>query len=425
MVSRAEKLEILHRLTEFFLTSAIASLSGLAGCQPELQPPSNALAQVAKVKAQPAVARTIVDYREYTGRTAAVDSVDIRARVSGYLIQSPRSGRGDSSNIQNNNDVSSHDVKVSEGEAVRKGDLLAVIDPRPYELALQQSEGLLVATEARLRQANQDLSRSNSLLEKSAISRGEYDRAVTAEAEQQGQIENLKATVATNKLDLEFTQVRSPIDGLLGRSLVTNGNLVNADMTILTTVVSIDPIYVDFNVDEQSVLDYRTRILEGKVKSARDTQIAIRLGLANEEGYPHEGTIDFVNNLTDPDTGNTKIRGMFRNPSGILSPGLFARIQVPFTAEYEAILVPTPAIGMDQQGRYVMVVGDDNKVTRRSVTLGELKGNMTVLRDGIQAGEKVVTSGLQKIRPGSDVHIETPVDELANQPKTAENGDRK
>ncbi|MCA9012817.1 MAG: efflux RND transporter periplasmic adaptor subunit [Planctomycetaceae bacterium] len=396
-----------------------------SGCQSQAPASPKPSTAVIPVEVQPATSRIVVDYREYTGRTAAVNAVEIRARVSGYLIQSPRSGRSAASGSVDADHNVLHAVQVDEGEAVKTGDLLAVIDPRPYELALRQSQGSLDAADARLRQAQQDLSRSDSLLDKKAISQGEYDKAVAAVAELQGQIENLKATVARNKLDLEFTQVRSPIDGLLGRSLVTNGNLVNADSTILTTVVSIDPIYVDFNVDEQSVLDYRSRMLEGKVKSARDTQIAIRLGLANEAGYPHEGTIDFVNNRTDPDTGNTRIRGMFRNPSGILSPGLFARIQVPFTAEYQATLIPTTAIGMDQQGRYVMVVGDGNKVARRSITPGELKGNMTVIRKGLQPGENVVTSGLQKIRPGSEVRIETATEELGGPQKSAETGDSK
>jgi multidrug efflux system membrane fusion protein len=410
-----------------FLVALAAMLLSLVpfGCQYQAPASPKPSAPVVPVEVRSATERALVDHREYTGRTAAVDSVEIRARVSGYLIQSPRSERSTALDSAAADHNVGHHVRVDEGEAVKTGDLLAVIDPRPYVLALRQSQGSLDAAEARLKQVNQDLSRSDSLLEKKAISKGEYDKAVATLAAFKGQIENLKATVARNKLELDFTQVRSPIDGLLGRSLVTHGNLVNADSTILTTVVSIDPIYVDFNVDEQSVLDYRTRILQGKVKSARDTLIAIRLGLANEEGYPHEGTIDFVNNLTDPDTGNTRIRGMFSNPSGILSPGLFARIQVPFTDEYKAILIPTTAIGMDQQGRYVMVVGDDNKVTRRSITPGELKGDMTVIREGIQPGENVVTSGLQKIRPGSDVLIKNTAEELGEQSKTAENGDQK
>ncbi|GAA4455119.1 efflux RND transporter periplasmic adaptor subunit [Novipirellula rosea] len=388
-------------------------LIAVAGCQSKSPPPAEAPAMpVPEVETADATTRKIIDYREYTGRTAAVNSVEIRARVSGYLLQSPRSA--DSDRVQPaepaKTDATSSslipEVNVNEGELVKQGDLLFMIDPQPYELALQQSKGSLEAAEARLKQANKDLSRSDALLDRNATSAAEYDQAVAAVAELRGQIENLRATVARNQLDLDYTRVRSPIDGLLGRTLVTSGNLVAADTTILTTVVSVDPIYVDFNVDEQSVLDYRKRMLEGEVKDARQTSIPIRLGLANEDGFPHEGSINFVNNITDPSSGNTLVRGTFNNDTGILSPGLFARIQAPFTSEYEAVLVPTKAIGMDQQGRFVMVVGDGNKVQRRSIKMGDIVDDMTVIREGVKPGETVVTSGLQKIRPGSEVRLQ-------------------
>ncbi|GAA5508980.1 efflux RND transporter periplasmic adaptor subunit [Novipirellula caenicola] len=410
------------------LTLLIALLLAAAGCQSQETPPAAAPAMPApEVETAEATTRTIIDYREFTGRTAAMNSVEIRARVSGYLLQSPRSAKSnppqtseptdpDSSNRGSGTDEAAEsdspmnrsipEVNVNEGDLVKKGDLLFMIDPRPYELALQQSKGSLDAAEARLERANKDLSRSEELLDRNATSAAEYDQAVSTVAELRGQIDNLRATVARNELDLDYTRVRSPIDGLLGRTLVTSGNLVAADTTILTTVVSVDPIYVEFNVDEQSVLDYRRRMLEGEVKDARVTSIPIRLGLANETGFPHEGTINFVNNITDPDTGNTLVRGRFDNDSGILSPGLFARIQAPFTSEYEAVLIPTKAIGMDQQGRFVMVVGDGNKVQRRSIKMGDNVDEMTVIRKGIKPGETVVTSGLQKIRPGSEVRLQ-------------------
>ncbi|WP_372715790.1 efflux RND transporter periplasmic adaptor subunit [Novipirellula sp.] len=386
-------------------------LIAVAGCQSKSPPLAEAAAMpVPEVETADATTRKIIDYREYTGRTAAVNSVEIRARVSGYLLQSPRSADSDrvqpTAKADANLNSSIPEVNVNEGELVKQGDLLFMIDPQPYELALQQSKGSLEAAEARLKQANKDLSRSDALLDRNATSAAEYDQAVAAVAELRGQIENLRATVARNQLDLDYTRVRSPIDGLLGRTLVTSGNLVAADTTILTTVVSVDPIYVDFNVDEQSVLDYRKRMLEGEVKDARQTSIPIRLGLANEDGFPHEGAINFVNNITDPSSGNTRVRGTFNNDTGILSPGLFARIQAPFTSEYEAVLVPTKAIGMDQQGRFVMVVGDGNKVQRRSIKMGDIVDDMTVIREGVKPGETVVTSGLQKIRPGSEVRLQ-------------------
>jgi len=304
--------------------------------------------------------------------------------------------------------------------------LLFVIDPKPYELGLQQSLGSLTASEARLKQANNELTRSEKLLDSNSISRAEYDESFASVADLRGQIQSLEATANRNQLDLDYTQVRSPIDGMLGQTLVTPGNLVAADSTVLTTVVAVNPIYVEFEVDEQSVLDYRTRMLDGKVKNARKAEIAVRMGLANDEGFPWEGVIDFVNNTTDPGTGNTRIRATFQNNTGILSAGLFARVQVPFSAEYEAVRVPTKAIAMDQQGRHLMVVGDDNRVLRRAVKLGPIEGDMTVIREGVNAGEKVVTSGLQKIRTGAEVRIASEVVQShSDKPKGTEVGDPK
>ncbi len=370
----------------------------LVGCHSK-GPPTAPPLPPTEVEVAQALTSKMVEFREYTGRTAAVDSVEVRARVSGYLIKTPR---------VKTNDDSIPDVTVEEGKPVKKGDLLFVIDDKPYELALKQSVGSLTASEARLKQANNELTRSESLVKSNSISQTDYDQAFASVAELRGQIESLKATVARNQLDLEYTQVRSPIDGLLGQTAVTAGNLVVSDSTVLTTVVAVNPIYVNFDIDEQSVLDYRTRMLDGKVKSARDGKIAVRLALANDDGFPKEGFIDFVNNITDPGTGNTRVRATFENNTGILSPGLFARIQAPFSAEYQAVLVPTKSIAMDQQGRHVMVVAGDNKVLRRAVKLGPIEGDMTVIREGVKAGEQVVTSGLQKIRPGVAVRGASP-----------------
>lgn len=388
----------------------------LVGCHsavpptaPQLPPPEVAVAAATTSK--------LVEFREFTGRTAAVDAVELRARVSGYVLQTPRT---------KTNDASMPAVTVEEGKLVKKGDLLFVIDDKPYQLALKQAVGALTATQAKLQQANNELTRSESLVNSNSISRTDYDQAVASVAELRGQIESLKATVARNQLDLEYTQVRSPIDGLLGQTSVTAGNLVVADSTVLTTVVAVNPIYVNFDVDEQSVLDYRTRMLDGKVKNAREGKIAVRLGLANNDGFPQEGFIDFVNNVTDPGTGNTRVRATFDNNTGILSPGLFARIQVPFSAEYQAVLVPTKSIAMDQQGRHVMVVADDNRVSRRAVNLGPIEGDMTVIREGVKAGEQVVTAGLQKIQPGAEVRVaSSPSHREDNKPTGDDLGDLK
>ncbi len=370
----------------------------LVGCHSK-GPPTAPPLRPTEVEVSPASTSKMVEFREYTGRTAAVDSVEVRARVSGYVIKTPR---------VKTNDDSIPNVTVQEGKSVKNGDLLFVIDDKPYELALKQSLGSLTASEARLKLAVNELTRSEPLVKSNSISQTEYDQAFASVAELRGQIESLKATAARNQLDLKYTQVRSPIDGLLGQTLVTAGNLVVADSTVLTTVVAVNPIYVNFDVDEQSVLDYRTRMLDGKVESAREGKIVVRLGLANDDGFPKVGVIDFVNNITDPGTGNTRVRATFENTTGILSPGLFARIQSPFSGEYQAVMVPTKSIAMDQQGRHVMVVADDDKVSRRAVKLGPIQGDRTVIREGVKAGERVVTSGLQKIRPGVEVRVASP-----------------
>ena len=387
----------------------------LVGCSNKL--PATSQPPPPEVTVIQASILNIVEYREFTGRTSAVDTVEVRARVSGYLLQTPR--------MRTNDDLRMK-VTVVEGTLVKKGDLLFVIDPKPYELGLQQSLGSLTASKAKLKQAKNELTRSEKLIDSNSISRAEYDESFASVADLQGQIQSLEATANRNQLDLDYTQVRSPIDGMLGQTLVTPGNLVAADSTVLTTVVAVNPIYVEFEVDEQSVLDYRTRMLDGKVKNAREAEIAVRMGLANEEGFPWEGVIDFVNNTTDPGTGNTRIRATFQNNTGILSAGLFARVQVPFSAEYEAVRVPTKAIAMDQQGRHLMVVGDDNRVLRRAVKLGPIEGDMTVIREGVKNGEKVVTSGLQKIRPDTDVTIASEViQSQSDKPEGTEVGGQK
>ncbi len=337
------------------------------------------------------VMESIVDYREYTGRTAAVDSVEIRSRVSGYILETPRTKQGS---------VENEHVQVKEGKPVEQGALLFLIDPEPYELAIKEATASIAAAQATLTRNEKDYARLSQLRTTNSISQAEVDSALAAREESKAQVDNLKAARDRVELDLKFTKVLSPINGIVGEALVTRGNLVVADTTILTTVVSTDPVYVYFDVDEESLLDYRRRIRTGSVQSARDSDIEISMALANEKQFEHRGYINFVDNQTDPETGNTRIRGTFPNADNSLSPGLFARVKIPFTAVYQALLVPTRALGMDQQGRFLMVVDDQNKAQRRAVEVGTERDGMTVMTQGITAEDSVIVSGLQKVRPG-------------------------
>ena len=337
----------------------------------------------------------IIDYREYTGRTAAVDSVEVRSRVSGYILETPRKKKGDG--------AANEHVNVTEGSVVKEGDLLFLIDPEPYELAIKQATASIAATQATLTRNEKDYARLSQLRDTNSISQAEVDSAFAARDESKAQVDNLKAARDRAELDLRFTKVISPINGLVGEALVTRGNLVVADSTILTSIVSTDPVYVYFDVDEESLLDYRRRIRTGAVQSARNSQIDISMALTNEKEFTHQGYIDFVDNKTDPDTGNTRIRGTFPNADNSLSPGLFARVKIPFTAEYPALLVPTRSLGMDQQGRFLMVVDEKSTAKRRAVEVGSEREGMTVITKGLTADDVVIVEGLQKARPGAPV----------------------
>ncbi len=347
--------------------------------------------------------REVIEYREYTGRTEAVETVQVRARVSGYLER----------------------IAFTEGMDVAAGDLLFVIDPRMYEDALHEAEGNLTAAAARLKRAELDLSRARELLPSNSISQAEFDQLVAARDEASAQITSLEATVSRVKLNLEFTRVTSPITGRTGRALITVGNLVAADSTLLTTVVSMDPIYAYFDIDESSALNYRQRIRDNQVESARSTSIPVELGLANETDHPHRGYIDFVDNQTDPTTGNIRVRAKFENKDGLLIPGLFASVKVPFTRPYEAILVPEQALSMDQRGRYLLTVDDELTVSYRPVKVGAKQSDgLIVISEGITAEDRVIIRGVQKARPKGKVTLEETAEKSVTEstPKTTAEG---
>jgi RND family efflux transporter MFP subunit len=336
------------------------------------------------------VERKVTDYAIFTGRTEAVKSVDIRARVDGYLIRMP----------------------FKEGADVKKGDLLFQIDPRPYQATYDQAEAQVALCKARLTQANADLARTSELSKTpGAISKQDVDRYAALHGEAAAQLQAAEATAASARLNLEFTNVVSPIDGLVSRYYVTEGNLVQSGQmgggTLLTKIVSIDPMYAVFHVDEQTLLYARRLIREGKAKSARDTDIPIEMGLSDSDAFPYHGVINFVDNQIDPKTGTLLVRGVFANKDRILSPGLMARVRVPIGEPHEALLVTERAIDTDQGQKILYVVNSKNEVVSRPIRMGALHSGLRVIESGISPGDRVIVNGLQRVRPGVVVEPKT------------------
>jgi RND family efflux transporter MFP subunit len=344
------------------------------------------------------VEQYVTDYAEFTGRTAAVDSVEVRARVWGYLDK----------------------VNFKEGELVKKGDVLFEIDPRTYEAHLRQAEGNLASMEARLKRLDADLERAKRTIITGAMSRENYDKILGEHAEVVASLQSLRAAVELARLDLGFTKVTAPVSGRVGRALVTVGNLIQSGQTggtVLTTLVSVDPIYVYFDVDERTVLRVRQLIREGRAKSARETEWHIALALALERGYPHEGTINFVDNQLNPRTGTLRIRGVFPNKDEAISPGFFGRVRVPIGFPHRSLQVSDRSIDTDQGQKIVYVVNKDNKVLSRPVQLGALHDGLRVIEEGLKQSDRVLVSGLQQVRPG-DLVEPTLVDMPAHNPKS-------
>jgi RND family efflux transporter MFP subunit len=357
---------------------------GLAGCAeapsgaPEAGPP---LVTVSRP-----VERHVTDYADFTARTAAVDSVELRARVWGYLDR----------------------VNFKEGALVKTGDVLFEIDPRIYRAALNQAEGNLASLEARVVRLNADFARARRLVGTGAMSREDYDKVVGDRGEAAASRAALKAAVERAKLDLGYTRVTAPISGRVSRYVVTVGNLVQAGDqggggTLLTTLVSVDPMYAYFDVDEHTALRVRQLAREGKSDSPRDGGYPVLQGRANEVGHPHRGTIDFVDNQVNPRTGTIRLRGVFPNKEQVLLPGLFARVRAPIGRPHKALLVSERALDTDQGHKVLYVVNAKNEVVSRTVRLGALHDGLREITAGLKPGERVIVNGLQQVRPGVTV----------------------
>jgi RND family efflux transporter MFP subunit len=371
--------------------------------------------------------RNVTDYADFTGRTAAVDSVEVRARVDGYLLS----------------------VNFKEGALVKKGDVLFVIDQRPFVAELNRAKAQLEQAQAEYQhsltqiesaeaaKARADASLENSrlrieraarLVPKGGMSQEELDERKSEESKAEADLRSAvagiasakaavvsaaaaeataRAAVALAELNLQYTQVTAPVDGRISRELVTEGNLIqagqNAGGTLLTTIVSVDPMYVYFDIDEGTDLRIRRLIREGKALSARDAAIPVLLGLANEEGFPHRGTINFVDNQVNPRTGTLRLRGVFANQDEFLSPGYFVRVRLPIGAAREALLVNERALESNQGQRVLYIVNEKNEVVSRNVELGARHDGLRVIEVGLTANDRVVVNGLQHVHPGATV----------------------
>ncbi len=334
------------------------------------------------------VAKSITEWDEYTGRLAAVSSVEVRARVSGYL----------------------QEVHFEEGAMVEKGDLLYVVDPRPYEATLAETRAQLRRAEVRLELARSELDRAQRLFERRAISEEEMDVRTQEEKEAAAGLEATKAAVEAAQLDVGFTRVRAPLSGRISNTRVTPGNLIRggtADATLLTTLVSMDPIYFYFSADEQSVLRYLRWIAAGTRQSAREHNTSVFLRLADEQDYSRRGLIDFVDNRIDQATSTLQVRAVFDNPGQMLLPGMFGKIRVAGRGPYDGLLIPAEAVGVDQADPFVYVVDENDTARRRVVELGPEAYGLRVVRKGLEAGERVIIEGIQRVRPDSPVTPET------------------
>jgi multidrug efflux system membrane fusion protein len=391
----------------------------LSGCGHEGGPSTSDKPPIVRVV--PVEQKTVPFYEFFTGRTEAVETLEVRARVTGYLDE----------------------IKFTPGKEVKKGQVLFKIDPRPYQAELNNAKGQVNLAEAHLTLAKAEDKRAQYLARTpGAISQADIDKATAGVGEASAAVEAAKAKIEGKELDVTFTDVTSPIDGIVGRNLLTLGNLVNKDSTLLTTVVSQDPIYINFDVDERTMLRVQKLMSEGKYKPVREGgKFPIEFGLANEgDDYPHKGEIDFVNNQIDASTGTIQLRAVIDNPplrkdsdARLLTPGLFVRVRVPIGEPRDSLLVPQAAVSADQGKKYVLVVNDKNVVEYRPVLPGPLQPNglqvvepEKIVRtekgvrsaakgeageESLKAGDKVIVGGMQRVRPGAVVEAKPPESE--------------
>jgi len=362
------------RFTSVIAATAAFSVALAAACskpQPVMPPP--------EVTVAPAIDRTIADYDEFTGHFEAVQAVDVRPRVSGFIDR----------------------VRFPEGSVVKQGDVLVTIDPRPYEAEVARAAAALEQAKTHEQLAKQELDRAHRLVNTQAISREELDARTSGVAESEAAVRGAEASLRSAQLNLDWTTVRAPISGRVGRAEITAGNLVQSgppSPSLLTTIVSLDPIYVYFDTDEQAYLKY-----VGAPGVTRGQSRTVQIGLANETGFGHEGTLDFVDNQLDRRAGTIRVRAVVHNPNHELAPGLFARVRLAGSERRTATLIQDQAIGTDQDRKFVLVLKPDSTLEYRAISLGRVVDGLRVVQSGLKPGDNVVINGLLRVRPGMKV----------------------
>jgi RND family efflux transporter MFP subunit len=362
-------------------TLAIALACLLAGCG---EGQKQAAAPPPKVTVANPIKHTIVDQDEYVGRFVPVDVVEVRARVSGYLDK----------------------INFTDGQIVKQGDLLFTIDKRPFQNTLDQARANLETAKSNVAFTQSDLARGQQLVRERTISEQIYEQRAQAFRNAQASVAANEAMVRQAELDLEYTEPRAPITGRIGDRRVTQGNLVTGgaggNTTLLATIVSIDPIRFEFTFDEGALLRYQ-RLASGSNEVGGLGGTAVRLKLLDETDFSHAARMDFVDNVIDRATGTIRGRAQLSNANGLFTPGMFARVQVPASAPYQALMIPDAAIGSEQARKFVYVIDQDNVARLRYVTLGQLVDDLRVIKDGLSAGDRVVVNGLMRVRQGQKV----------------------
>ncbi|VED47577.1 RND family efflux transporter MFP subunit [Raoultella terrigena] len=365
-------------------TALLAAL--LAGCDNGVA--QNAAPQAPAVSAADVVVKPVSQWDSFNGRIEAVESVQLRPRVSGYIDK----------------------VNYTDGQEVKKGEVLFTIDDRTYRAALEQAQAELSRSKTQASLARSEAGRTDKLVNTNVVSREEWEQRRSAAVQAQADMRAAQAAVDAAQLNLDFTKVIAPIDGRASRALITSGNLVTAgdSASVLTTLVSQKTVYVYFDVDESTYLHYQNLARSGQGASSSHLALPVEIGLVGEEGYPHQGKVDFLDNQLTPSTGTIRMRAVLDNAQRMFTPGLFARVRLPGSAEFSAMLIDDKAVLTDQDRKYVYIVDKDGKAQRRDITPGRLAAGLRIVQQGLNPGDKVIVDGLQKVfMPGMPVNAKT------------------